>query len=248
MVIVGLKTNLLKFILFFIFSADVIASEKITIAVASNFLLPLKTLKKEFISENTINVRLVSASTSKLYAQILQGAPFDIFLAADKTSISHLLEKGMVKSGDEFLYSKGNLVLWSPNSSSPELAYKQGIFQKIAMANPSFAPYGKAAQEVMKVIASHQGQLVFADNVAQAFQYAFYKNVDAAFVALSQLKMKKINSNYWLIPSSWYHPIEQFGGLLRHAKNKKAANKFIQYLTSAPVQERIVKEFGYAPF
>lgn len=227
------------------------ASDKLTVAVASNFLLPLKKLSKTLKRQEDIQIKIVTASSSKLYAQIQNGAPFDVFLSADRVTVEKLVEQNLIKPEDSFLYAKGQLVLWSAGHSEPESRLKKNQFKQLAIANPKLAPYGRAASEVLKKLGlmhRYEKKIIFAENVGQAFQYAYHQNVEAALIAFSQLSMKNLQNNYWLVPAELYSPIEQYGGVLAGSRNSKIAKKFVEFITSASVKQQIVNEFSYAPF
>lgn len=232
--------------MFFVQSA--VATEDFTVAVASNFLLPAKMLKKEFESENDVKINVASASTSKLYAQIKQGAPFDVFLSADQETIDLLVSEKFAKSDNIFLYARGRLVLWVPGSANPQSNFEQGAIHKMVIPNPKLAPYGKAAMEVLDKypqLQNYKNNLIYAENVSQSMQYVFQQNVEAGFVAFSQLKSLKIDSGVWIIPETLYSRIDQYGVVLSQTKNQNLANKFVNFMKAEITQKKLVSEFGY---
>jgi len=244
-------SNIFKVLFVFCFIHEVSASEKLTIAVASNFLFPAKELSAEFEQRENVKIKLVSASTAKLYAQIRQGAPFDLFLSADKATVKKLVDQGFILPAHHFIYAKGQLVLWAPSHSDAKMALRNTVYNRIAIANPKLAPYGKAAFESLKfmgLMEPYKNKIIYAENVSQAFQYVFHRNVDAALIAYSQLKLKDIENSYWIIPVGYYAPIEQHGGLLEQARSKVFAKKYLEYLTSDEIKKKIVTDFGYANY
>lgn len=233
----------------------------INIATASNFLLPLKYLKTEFEQQYSVKVKITAASTAKLYAQILNGAPYDVFLAADDLATQKLLDKGFAKTEDEFRYAQGSLVLWSakPKYLTEEALRSDFInteFQRLALANPKTAPYGRAATEVLgyyKVVVP-KTKLVLGESVGQAYQIVSSGNVDMGFVAYSQIKsfqvlsQKTLNSQkgqYWILPRNTYRPIYQHGVLLGKENQKEGARQFMYYLQSQQAQEKLRQLFNY---
>ncbi len=222
------------------------AAENLSVAVASNFLFPLKQLKNAFEEEHSVQIQIISASSAKLYSQIKQGAPFDVFLSADKKTVDRLIEDSLVERDMVFPYARGELVFWSPGTINPEQILREKPFLRMVIANPKFAPYGLAAEEVLSHYPANRS-LIYAENVAQAFQYVFYGTVAAGFVAHSQLLAKNITTDYWLIPLVNYQPIIQYGAIVNAARNKANAKKFMQYMTSENVRQRLINELGYAP-
>ena len=241
-----------------VFSADKIPVLKI--AVASNFLLPLRHLKPVFERHSNIKIKITSASTAKLYAQILNGAPFDVFLAADDLTPKKLLKKGLVRSGDVFQYVQGQLVLCSMNSAVKtldelKLRFTEGEFSRVALANPKTAPYGRAAMDVFShySIGVNRAKLILGESVGQAYQFTSSGNVDMGFVALSQIKANQLQGSqmqYWILPSPAYRPILQYGSILRQNRQNssakgESAEKFVRYLKSSRVQTLLRDDFGY---
>ena len=240
--------NILKILVFLFFAQDLYAKDRVTVAVASNFLMPIKQLSPLFETANDVNVRLVSGSTAKLYAQIQQGAPYDVFLSADQKTVQKLVDAGSVKPSEMFLYARGQIALWAVGRSNAEQLLKENKFEKLVIANPSLAPYGLAAREVLEALGltkTYSGKIIYAENVAQAYQFTYHQNVDAGFVAFSQLKAKNIQSDYWLVPGNLYQPVEQYGAVLRHSQNHQLAEKFKTFMLSKKIQHKIVNDFGY---
>lgn len=248
MVFVEYFYNILKVFVFIFVAQTVYATENFTIAVASNFLLPLNVLKQEFEAENNVSIKVVSASTSKLYAQIKHGAPFDIFLSADHETVNLLVKEGLVISSNVFIYTRGQLAFWKPNSKDAKYEFEHEAATKLVIANPKLAPYGMAAWEVLNKtgeLSQYKDKLVYAENISQAFQYVYHRNVEAGFVAFSQLKTQQIDSGFWLVPDDLYQPIDQYGTLLNRSVNRDMPVMFIKFLTNEKTQKRLVSEFGY---
>lgn len=277
-----MMSRCLIFLLCSYFSSGVQGRE-INVAVASNFYSTLLVLKQEFESSSEHTLIIMPGSTGKLYAQIINGAPFDIFMAADKkrpmlleqnsygigsrirenrldegemrgrASEERTTEKKSVNNADKvkvtrFTYARGRLVLWSPDSNRQinegEILQSDEI-ERVALANPKLAPYGKAAKAFIDI--RHQetlrSKLVQGENISQAFHLVASGSAEIGFVALSQLKNpnRPVIGNYWIIPEKFHQPIEQQAILL---KDNEAANEFFAFLQSERCKE-IITQFGY---
>jgi len=186
--------ELRQILLLLILAPWAVQAAEIRLAVASNFTAAAKSIQLEFERQSEHTISLSFASTGKLYAQIKNGAPFDIFLAADTERPELLEREGFVVSDNRFTYALGQLVLWS--SSLKDVGnntLSQADFRNLAIANPKLAPYGRAAEQVienLELTQQLQTQLVFAENVAQAFAFVHTGNADLGFIALSQLVSK----------------------------------------------------------
>lgn len=235
------------------FCSGIAMAEDLVVAVASNFLTTLQQLTPEFEMQSGHKVKLVSGSTGKLYAQITAGAPFDVFLAARGKEVQILEQNGQVQAGSRITYARGRLVLWS--TTNPRVAVdgisalKGGELAVIAMANPAVAPFGIAAVETLHsqgIDPPYRFRVVRAEDVAQAFLYANSKNVDAAFVAESQIvsARDKISGYMWRVPANYYSPIEQQAGVVVRSKNKTVAIAFLQFMQSANTKQRL-RTLGY---
>ncbi len=223
-------------------------AEEITVAVASNFYPSLKLLKQEFESVSPHKINIVSASTGKIYSQIINGAPFDIFMSADTQTPKLLEDKGLAIKGSRFTYAVGRLVLWSAaeNLVDPlgDILLSPKI-NKIALANPKLAPYGKAAHDFILSLKLQylQDKLVMGENIAQAFHLVASGSAEIGFVALSQIinPQQNIQGSYWLVPETYHQAIEQQLVLLN---DKEVSQQFILFLKSA-AGNKIIKSFGY---
>ena len=236
---------------FLLHVSDALAKE-LRIAVASNFLLPLKALSKNFKESTGHKVVVISGSTGKLYAQIKQGAPFDILLAADSIRPELLEKEGIGVPGSRFTYAVGRLVLWSKNSKLPLKNDLQVLnhknFRYLAIANPKTAPYGKAAEQVLRKKGfweKIQNRLVRGENISQTFQFVMTGNADIGLIALSQLRKNQELGFSWIVPQELYDPIQQQGILLKRAKTNKAARQFLNFIKSNRIQKQI-ENYGYS--
>ena len=236
---------------FLLHVSDALAKE-LRIAVASNFLLPLKALSKNFKESTGHKVVVISGSTGKLYAQIKQGAPFDILLAADSIRPELLEKEGIGVPGSRFTYAVGRLALWSADSTLPLKNDLQVLnhknFRYLAIANPKTAPYGKAAEQVLRKKGfweQIQNRLVRGENISQTFQFVMTGNADIGFIALSQLRKNQGRGFSWIIPQERHDPIRQQGILLKRAKTNKAARQFLNFIKSNRIQKQI-QSYGYS--
>ena len=237
----------------FIFQGKISSAHELHVAVASNFIFPIKELSREFENTTGNKVAVISGSTGKLYAQIYQGAPFDVFLAADATRPELLEKEGIGVPGSRFTYAVGRLVLWSAKSELPSKlglqVLGQNDFRYMAIANPKTAPYGKAAEQVLRKTGyweKIQSRLVRGENISQTLQFLITGNAQIGFISLSQLNSKRgpRGGTSWLVPPNLYEPIEQQVILLQHANSSHVAQEFLKFLKSKKSQ-RIIKNYGY---
>lgn len=231
-----------------VFCMSPILADSIHIAAASNFSETLKRLSKHFEKKSGHNVVMAFGSTGKQYAQIIHGAPFDIFFAAD-TKRPKLLEKqGISVPDSRFTYAVGKLVLWSPRTHlfDDEKVLSSDKFHYLSIANPKLAPYGKAAKQILstfKLWDSLQHRMVRGENIGQTFQFVKSGNAELGFIAYSQIKKpdQPISGSVWIPPESLYSPINQQVVLL--SKNI-IAHQFLVFIKSAEAK-KIIQAYGY---
>ena len=226
-------------------------ADKIRIAVASNFVACMKNLDTVYVKQSQQQTLLSFASTGKHYAQIINGAPFDVFLAADVQRPQILEQKGYAVRGSRFTYALGQLVLWSPMKSVDDNTLQHGHYRRLAIANPRLAPYGQAAMEALKNLKLElkPSQLVRGENINQAYQYVLSGNADLGLLAYSQIKpqiksqLKPLiaKTDYWLLPDDLYQSIEQQAIQLQEGE---AASAFMKFLRSATARD-IIQDCGY---
>ncbi|MGK5085486.1 molybdate ABC transporter substrate-binding protein [Bdellovibrionota bacterium FG-1] len=214
------------------FAADV------HLAVAANFMAPMENFSTRF-SEKTGHKLIISyGATGKLYSQIMNGAPFDVFLSADQEAPKKLIQENQAVNGTQFTYTTGRLALWSADpkrvDSRGEVLAK-AEFKHLAIANPKLAPYGVAAQQTLEKLGlwhKFQPRLVLGESITQAYQFIATGNAELGFVALSQIKQegKKPEGSFWLVPQTMYSPLRQDAVLLEKGKNNVAAKQFLEFL------------------
>jgi molybdate transport system substrate-binding protein len=230
------------FVLLSLLLASHLQAESMTLAVASNFARPAEDIVARFEAASGHSVRVTTASTGKLYAQIVNGAPFDVLLAADAERPRLLEESGLGVMGTRATYAIGRLYLYSRNVSFAGIDCVAQLAtlgkRRLAIANPQTAPYGKAALEYLQktgFLSTVEPQLVYGENISQAFLFVATGNAEIGLVANSQVAMSRMHDATceWLVPEDRHSPIEQQVILLQKAKTKPAATEFLSFLSGA---------------
>lgn len=223
------------------------------VAVAANFAPALEELREQFESSSPHSLRIASGSTGKLYAQIVNGAPFDLFLAADAERPRLLEASGHGVAGTRFTYASGKLAAWSGDARLIKgdlvSTLAQDQVRRLAIANPALAPYGAAAREVIDAAGMSEvfaGRIVMGENVTQAFTLAATGNADIGIVALSTVLMSRgqRQGSYMEISTALHEPIRQDALLLTHGRANDAALAFVRFLQTDSVRNKIAS-FGY---
>ncbi len=224
-------------------------ADVIRVAVASNFSVPMKSIARDFEDQTGHQLILSYGSSGKFFAQIMNGAPYDVFLSADAVKPVKLEQQKRTVDGSRFTYALGTLVLWGKNipleQLGPETLQREDV-RKIAIANPRLAPYGAAAQEVLSRLSVYpelRSRLVMGENISQAYQFVDTGNAELGLVALSQISGRE-KVGYWIVPSDMHKPIEQQAVLLKSG-NQQAALALMQYLRSSRSRE-IIQQYGYS--
>jgi len=239
------------YILFLLFCIPQLsfAQNNIVVAIAANFIEPFKEIAELFETNTHIKVDPTFSSTGKLFAQITQGAPYDVFLSADESRPDELYKKGL--SGKSFVYAKGEVVLWTTRKDLCDAVDWKKVLvrsdvKKIAIANTETAPYGTASMKALKeadLWDRLQGKLVFPQDIAQAFQYASTGSVDAGFCALSSALSQQGKSGCYLVVKE-APVVVQSACVLNRTEQKAAAEKFAAFLLS-PEVDKVKKRYGY---
>jgi molybdate transport system substrate-binding protein len=234
-------------------TASVVAhADEIQIAVAANFTAPMKEIAAAFEKKTGHQIKASYGATGQFYAQIKNGAPFEILLAADETTPAKLITEGDAVADSQFTYAIGKLVLWSAKPDFVDdqgKVLEKGEFQKIAIANPKTAPYGAAAVALLTdlgVLKTLQPKFVTGENISQTHQFISTGNAELGFVALSQVMTdgKLTTGSVWVIPADRYPPIRQDAVLLNPGKEHPAALALLNYLKSDAAQA-LIRKFGY---
>lgn len=225
---------------------------EVNVAVAANFTVPMRKITADFEKATGHKVVLSFGSSGKFYAQIKNGAPFQLFLSADDEKPAQLEKDGLTVVGQRFTYALGTLVLWSadPDFIDPKgVVLAMGNSSKLAIANPKLAPYGAAAVETLTklgVLEKIQHKFVQGENITQAYQFIATGNAELGFVALSQvMKDGKIaGGSSWIVPPNLHAPIRQDAVLLTRGKGNPAAEALAAYLKSEKVKA-LIRAYGY---
>jgi molybdate transport system substrate-binding protein len=229
-------------------SAAPARAEEVRVAVAANFASAVEEIGKRFEASTGHKAVFIYGSTGQLYTQISQGAPFDVFLAADQERPAKAVAEGLGVPGSRFTYATGKIVLFSTDSGlveGPE-TLRAGRFKRIAIANPVTAPYGAAAVQAMKALGVYEAvsaKIVQGTSIAQTYQFVSTRNAELGFVALSQLTGKDEGSR-WVVPENLYDPIAQDAVLLERGANSAAARAFLEFL-AGPQARAIEERYGY---
>ena len=224
---------------------------EVRVAVAANFTAPMKQIAAQFQADTGHTVQASYGATGKFYAQIRNGAPYDVLLAADDSTPEKMAAEGLAQPASRFTYAVGKLVLWSkkPGTVDARGEVLKGPFDKLAIANPKLAPYGVAAQETLQKLGlwtSVQSRIVMGESITQTLQFADSGAADLAFVAMSQTLRdgKPVDGSVWVVPQALYSPIRQDAVVLAQPQDKAAAAAFMAYLKS-PKAITVIKRFGY---
>ncbi|MBV6519698.1 MAG: molybdate ABC transporter substrate-binding protein [Candidatus Brocadia sp.] len=242
--------------LFMAFHHSVRADEKILIAAAANLNPTMDKICKGFEKRYpTIDVDVSYGSSGNFFAQIKQGAPFDIFFSADTTYPARLEEEGLAIKGKSKIYAFGSIVLWIPRKSA--LNPRKGLqvvldkeVKKLAIANQKLAPYGMAAEEALRYYGlwdKVQDKLVFGENISQTAQFVQSGAADVGIIALSQAispKMEK-DGDYWVVPAESYNKLGQAYAIPQRGKDKPGVRKFLEFVQGKK-GGKIFSQYGYS--
>lgn len=227
-------------------------ADTVQVAVASNFAGTMEQIAASFAKDTGHKAEIASGATGKIYAQIKNGAPFEVFLAADEVTPVKLEEEGLAEPGSHFTYAIGRLVLWSSRPGYVDgdgKVLRKGDFAHLALANPKTAPYGAAAVEVMKnmkLLGKLEPKFVQGENIAQTHQFVATGNAELGFVALSQVFKdgKVTGGSAWVVPEKLHQPLRQDAVLLKTGAHNPAAKALLSYLKS-PAAIAIMRTLGY---
>ena len=227
-------------------------ADEVQVAVAANFTAPMQQIATQFEKDSGHKATLAFGATGKFYAQIVNGAPFEILLSADDETPAKLEKEVQGVAGSRFTYAIGTLVLWSANPTLVDAKgeiLKTGDFKHLALANPKTASYGTAAVEALTklgLLSTLQPRFVQGENISQTQQFIMSGNAELGFVALSQVfKDGKITGgSAWIVPANLYQQIQQDAVLLSKGKDKPAAIALLAYLKGDKARA-IIKSYGY---
>lgn len=230
--------------------SSITAAVEIRIATAANFYPTLKKIQQSYEAITDNKITIIRGSSGKLYAQIMHGAPYDIFFSADSKTIDKLVRQGKAIEIEvnkrSFVYAIGKLALWRTDADSSQALREKlysGDFNKLAIANPKTAPYGKASIEALKEMELYQAvkhKLVYGENIAQTLQFVQSGAADIGLVARSYV----IDDMYWGIDSYLHKPIKQKVMLLKQTKQVEIGKEFLQYIQSSSIK-KLIEADGY---
>ncbi|HST53383.1 MAG TPA: molybdate ABC transporter substrate-binding protein [Pyrinomonadaceae bacterium] len=230
--------------------SDESGSEEITVAAAANLTDAFGEIGRRFTTRTGIRVVNSFGATANLARQIENGAPFDVFASADVSHVDELAGKGLLTEGTRSIYARGRLVLWLPPGKDARVERVEDLagdaVTKIAVAKPDIAPYGQAAVESLRALNVWQKvepKVVYAENVAEAKQFAASGNADAAFIP--RALVKEGEGHAIDVDESLHAPIDQAMCVVRASKKQEAARRFVQFVTGEEGQS-ILKSFGYS--
>jgi len=225
---------------------------EVQVAVAANFSGTMKVLSRVFEKESGHQARIITGATGKFYAQIKNGAPFQVLLSADTQTPLLLEQEGFVVPGSRFTYAVGRLVLWSKQADFVDAqgdVLRTKRFNRLAIADPRLAPYGAAAMQVLErmgVMVQVKDRIVQGDSVAQAYQFAASGNAELGLIASSQwvVNGQPMAGSSWLVPESLHSPLRQDAVLLTSGQANPAAIALMLFLQS-PRARAVMREHGY---
>jgi molybdate transport system substrate-binding protein len=221
---------------------------EVRVAVAANFTEPARKIATLYEANSGHQVKLSFGATGQFYAQITHGAPFDVLLSADQATPQKAVSEGLAVAGSAFTYATGRLVLFSRDATrvTGDETLREGRFAKIAIANPSLAPYGAAAIATLKalgVLDAVRSKIVQGASIAQAYQFVETGNAELGFVALSQV-IGSSSGSRWIVPATLHAPIAQDAVLLKVGEDNAAAREFLEFLRQEPARG-VIRDFGY---
>ncbi|MCQ4265915.1 molybdate ABC transporter substrate-binding protein [Pseudomonas stutzeri] len=228
------------------------SADEVRVAVAANFTAPMQKIAEAFARDTGHRAVLAFGATGKFYAQINNGAPFDVLLAADEQTPQRLEDEGQGVTGSRFTYAIGSLVLWSAREGyvDPQgRVLTDGDFRHLALANPKTAPYGAAALQTLEKLGLRerlQPRFVQGENIAQTHQFVASGNAELGFIALSQVVEdgRIARGSAWRVPADQHQPIRQDALLLQRGEHNPAARALLDYLRSASAVA-LIRAYGY---
>lgn len=233
-------------------SASGVFADEVHVAVAANFTAPIQAIAKDFEKDTGHKLVASFGATGQFYTQIKNGAPFEVFLAADDTTPARLESEQEIVQGSRFTYAVGTLALWSAKADYVDgngQVLKNGQFEHLSIANPKAAPYGLAATQVLDKLGLTEAikpKIVEGQSIAQAYQFVSSGNAELGFVALSQVYKdgKLTGGSAWIVPANLHEPIRQDAVILNKGKDNAAAKALLDYL-KGPKAAAVIQSYGY---
>lgn len=227
-------------------------AEDVSVAVAANFTAPMKLIVERFEKATGHRARLSFGSTGKLYAQIRNGAPFELLLAADAETPERLVEEGLAVADTRYTYAIGQLALWSADPGRVDAdgqVLKSADFAHLALADPKLAPYGRAAEETLArlgLLEALRPKFVTAESIGQSYQFIASGNAELGFVALSQIVRDGAlgQGSMWRVPNGMHQILRQDLVVLARGERSHAARAMAAFMRSDEARE-LIRSFGY---
>jgi molybdate transport system substrate-binding protein len=242
-------------VLAFVFAVPFGKAQEITVAAAADLQFAFPDVAARFQKDTGKSVKLIFGSSGTFFAQIQNGAPFDIFCSADIDYPRKLESVGLTEPGTLYSYATGKIVLWVPNQSKLDLSKGLRVLLdpsigKIALANPEHAPYGRAAVAAMKhenIYETISGKFVLGENISQAASFVTSGSADIGIVALSLAlaPAMKQKGRYVEIPADTYPVLEQAAVILKSSRKKDVARQFVDFLKTPPILE-LMRSYGFS--
>ncbi len=225
---------------------------QVRVAVAANFAAPMQQIARAFEQATGHKALLAFGATGAFYAQVRNGAPFEVLVAGDDETPLRLEREGLGVAGTRFTYATGRLVLWSLDPALVDAhgeVLRSDRYARLAIANPRLAPYGLAAQETLArlgLLAGLQPRLVQGDNIGQAHQFVATGNASLGFVALSQVSVdgRITRGSAWIVPANLHAPIRQDAMLLTPGRDNAAAGALLAFLRGEKARA-VIRAHGY---
>jgi molybdate transport system substrate-binding protein len=246
--------SLFTFVLALFFVALPARGQEIAVAAAADLKFAMTDLAGQYEKQTGNKVNVTYGSSGNFFSQLQNGAPFDLFFSADIDYARKLDAAGLAEPGTLYLYAIGRITIWTPPDSKVDVAalgWKALLderVQKIAIANPEHAPYGRAAVAAMKKAGTYdevKSKLVYGDNISQAAQFVQSGSAQAGIVALSlAISAGMKDGKHWDIPEDMHPPIEQAAILMKNAKNKEAARAFLDFVQTDGARATLTK-YGF---
>ena len=228
-------------------------AETVAVAVAANFTAPMQKIAAQFEQDTGHKAELSFGATGKFYAQIRNGAPYAILLAADDATPAKIAKEGLGIDATRFTYAVGQLVLWSKQADYVDAGGQvlgQAGWQHIAIANPKLAPYGAAAMQALDrlgLAGQVQPRIVQGENIGQTYQFVASGNAELGFVALSQVTEngRLREGSAWVVPAELHDTIRQDAIVLKPGDGNPAAAALMDYLKGAKARA-VIRSYGYS--
>lgn len=238
----------------FLYAVTLTASQELRIAAAADLQFAMKDLAARYESQTKQHLEISYGSSGNFFTQIENGAPFDLFFSADSIYPQKLIALKLADPQSLYSYAFGRLALWAPADAHLQLAQRgfdallDSNVHKIAIANPSHAPYGKAAVMALQKAGLYEkvkSKLVFGENVSQAAQFVQSGNAQIGIIALSLATSPAMqNGQDWVVPSELHQPLEQAAVVISSSKGQKTAAAFLEFVKS-PEARKILALYGF---